>query len=181
MNDKVIVIRKNGETITLKQWQFLYSLDDPKKIGRHFSLTEGRFEKDLVLYGQLVVNELLIRVLDTFRDAVECPVTINSFNRNQERQDELKKEGLKAAKYSPHVVKLAADIDTKTVKQTREWVKYLKQVADILGIKIRIGFEQYLKAGQTFIHVDVCPEYYAPGKPWHNESHPRVWEKPITW
>jgi hypothetical protein len=60
-------------------------------------------------------------------------------------------------------------------------VKKIQEVASIVNIKVRIGYNQYLEAGQTFVHVDVCPEYYAPGKPWHALEHPAVWEKQITW
>jgi hypothetical protein len=182
MRDKVIVIRKDGTEVTLAQWQEIYGLTvDSDKIGRHFSLSEHRFTKDIELFGTLVVNEQLMKVLDGFREVVKVPITINSFNRDQAKQDSLKDEGFKTAKYSPHVAKLAADIDTTSEEQTREWVKILQQVASILGITVRIGFEQYLKAGQTFIHVDVCPEYYATGKPWANKFHPIQWAQKTTW
>jgi hypothetical protein len=182
MIDKVKVILRDGSQVRLSDWQSLYGLRPySNEIGRYFSLTESRFQKDIQEYGELVVNEPLMRVLDGFREGVDSTVTLNSFNRNEEHQQELKKQGFKSATYSPHVVKLAADIETKDEKQTREWVKVLKQVGDILKIQIRIGFEQYLKVGQTFIHVDVCPEYYAPGKPWNNKFHPKVWEKKTTW
>jgi hypothetical protein len=182
MVDKVKVILKDGRTVRLSDWQMMYGLAPySNNIGRFFSLSEDRFKNDLTAYGELIVSELLIRVLDAYREAVGYPVTINSFNRSEEHQKDLKTRGFKAATHSPHVVKLAADIETKTEKETREGVKILKQVSDILKIKIRIGFEQYLKAGQTFIHVDVCPEYYSKGKPFCHEPHPAPWERPTTW
>src|SRR5690242_3737918 len=101
MRDKVIVIRKDGTEVTLAQWQEIYGLPvDSDKIGRHFSLSEQRFTKDIELFGTLVVNEQLIKVLDGFREAVKVPITINSFNRDQAKQDSLKEEGFKTAKYS---------------------------------------------------------------------------------
>ncbi len=182
MNKNVKVVLRNGTEVSLAQWQKIYDLPiDSDQIGRHFHLCEKRFVDDLELYGVLVVNELLMIVLDSFRDAVGVPITLNSFNRTEAHQIGLKKLGLKAATHSPHVVKLAADIETKTPDQTREWVKILLQVANILKIDIRVGFEQYLAAGQTFIHVDVCPEYYKSGRPFNNQFHPEVWTKQITW
>lgn len=182
MRDKVKAVLRNGSEVTLDEWQKIYGLTvDSDKIGRYFSLTEARFTADIKKYGELVVNELLMTVLDAFRESVGRPVRINSFNRNEEHQKYLHDLGFKAATYSPHVVKLAADIDTETPEQTREWVKYMKQVSSILGINVRIGSEQYLKHYQTFIHVDVCPEYYAPGMPYHFHPHPSAWEAVTSW
>jgi hypothetical protein len=182
MVTKVKVILRDGREVRLSDWQMLYGLAPySNNIAKFFSLSESRFANDLTAYGELILNEPLMRILDGYREAVGKPVTINSFNRSEEHQKDLKERGYKAATYSPHVVKLAADIETKSDKETREGVKILKQVSDILKIKIRIGFEQYLKAGQTFIHVDVCPEYYAKGKPWCHHPHPIQWEKPTTW
>lgn len=178
MNVKVIL--KDGTEVTMARWQEIYGIAN-EHIGRNFQLTESRFKTDLALYGELVVNELLMRVLDSFRESVGVPVTINSFNRSQEKQDELTAEGFKTAKVSPHVAKMAADIDTKTVEQTREWAKRLKVVGKLLGIKVRVGSEQYIKAGMTFVHVDVCPEFYAPDKPFHGTPHPIQWEREISW
>ncbi|HTF21011.1 MAG TPA: hypothetical protein VK658_23210, partial [Chryseolinea sp.] len=147
-------------------------------------------------------------VLDGYRQAIGQPVFLNSFNRNEAKQAQLKKAGFKAASKSPHVVKLAADVDTpglneiihkrgyNAVVMTPELQKEarlemmrinydsaitMKQVAAALQIKVRIGHKQYLEIGQTFIHVDVCPEYYAPGKPFHKLGHPLAWEESITW
>jgi len=182
MRDKVKVILRDGSEVTLAEWQKIYGLPvDSDKIGRHFSITETRFIQDITTYGELIVNELLMMVLDALREAVNKPIRINSFNRSEEHQKDLKKRGFKTAAHSPHVAKMAADVDTDSEEQTREWVKFVKQVASILNIKVRIGFEQYLKAGQTFIHIDVCPEYFAPGRPYHTINHPHVWELVITW
>jgi len=182
MRAKVKVILKGGREVSLVEWQRLYGLPEGSdKIGRYFSLKESRFINDLSAYGELIVNELLMRVLDGTREVADRPLTINSFNRNEEHQQELKQKGFKAATYSPHVVKMAADIDTKDETETRYLVKVIKQVADVLGIKVRIGFQQYLNAGQTFVHVDVCPEYYGKGKVYHSTFHPAAWENSITW
>jgi hypothetical protein len=189
---KVIVISKEGKQISLDDWQKQYDLPvGSTKIGKYFDLTEARFANDLSLYGQIVVNSQLMRVLDQFREDVQRPITINSFNRSQEKQNELSKEGFRAASYSPHVVRkdqthgitggFAADIDTSSNEQTDKEVIILSQAAKKLGIKIRIGWNEYKQNKQTFIHVDVGCEYYAPGKPWNKIFHPLAWEKEARW
>lgn len=181
MIDKVKVILRDGSETTLPAWQELYGLNDIMQIGRHFSLHESRFVRDLEMYGELVVNELLMRFLDAFRERVDAPVIANSFNRSHAHQVELQKKGFRAASVSPHVVKMAMDIDTKDKDQTLAWVKAARLEKEASGIHVRIGWKDYMDAGQTFIHVDVCPEYYAPGKPYHVQPHPYVWEKSIEW
>lgn len=181
MESKVKVILRDGFAVTLADWQKQYGLTGTH-VGKYFSYTaDFKLRQDLEDYDQLIVNELLIRVLDAFRKLVNEPVTINSFNRSEEKQQRLKEQGYKTAKFSPHMVYMAADINCHSESQVRAYVAALKVVAKDLQIKIRIGYEEYLKIGMTFVHVDVCPEYYAAGKPYHNKTHPVVWESPISW
>lgn len=178
----VIVINKAGMVISLKEWQKAYGLpENSQKIGKYFSLTERKFAQDIKDYGQLVVNEQLIRFLDRLREKWKKPININSFNRDDAKQQELTAAGYRAAKFSPHVVKMAADVDTESALESRQLAMLAEGVAKELGIKIRIGIEDYIKAGQTFVHFDVCPEYYAKGKPFHVEQHPVQWETEIKW
>lgn len=178
----VVVITKAGTEITLKEWQKIYQLpENSTMFGKHFSTTERIFSRDIKDYGKLVVNELLIRVLDRFRSRIKKPIVINSFNRDDRRQDQLTQQGLRTAKYSPHVVFMAADIDTASALDTREYIRELDGVSKELGIQIRLGYDDYLKNGQTFVHLDVCPEYYAKGKPYHGMPHPIQWETSIRW
>ena len=179
----VKVVTRSGTEISLQEWQQMYGLEvGGNQIGRHFSyVTDPKLAQDLRDYGILVVNELLIRVLDAFREALGTSVIINSFNRSPEKQEKLTKAGYRTAQQSPHVVFMAADINTSNADETKAWVKILQSVARNLGIKIRIGYEDYLKAGQHFIHVDVCPEFYAKGKPFYSQTHPVAWELAITW
>lgn len=191
MNDKVIVITREGKAISLAEWQRIYDLPvGSSRIGEFFYLTEPRFEKDIALYGRLIVNELLIRLLDAIRKASNHPLTINAFNRDSKKQQELKALGFRAATHSPHLVSeidgmitgaCAADIDTLSKDDTKKLVKRIQEVSSIVKIKCRIGFKQYMDDGDTFVHVDVCPEYYAYGKPWHHLEHPEVWELTNTW
>lgn len=182
MKAPVKIITVTGTEIPLEQWQEIYGLEvGSDEIGRFFKATEHKFAEDIQNYGVLVVNELLMRVLDHFRATIKQPLIINSFNRDEAKQKQLKGDGFKTATYSPHVVKMAADIDTTSPEQTRAYVLILQRCAIELNIRIRLGYEQYLKAGQTFIHVDVCPEFYAFGKPFNKQFHPVQWEKVITW
>jgi hypothetical protein len=181
--EKVIkVLTGSGKYISLIEWQEKYGLQrGSAQIGKHFTYTESRFTQDIEQFGELIVCAPLMYVLDEFRKRVKRCVRINSFNRTDEYQKGLKERGLKAATFSPHVVKLAADIDTSTPEQTRDEVKILLEAAKSLNIPIRIGYEQYLANKQTFIHVDVCPEYFGKGKVWHDLAHPKAWEYQLTW
>jgi len=178
----VKAISKSGHEMTLKEWQKFYGLpENSQKIGKYFSTTERKFAQDIAEFGGLVVNELLMKVLDRFREKLKKPVNINSFNRSAAKQAELTAAGFRTAKFSPHEVFMAADIDTDSPIESRTYANMIKGIANELGIKIRVGVEDYIKAGQTFIHVDVCPEYYAKGKPFHSKPHPLQWESAITW
>lgn len=182
MHDKVIVVLRDGTETTLENWQKMYGLKPGSdSIGRFFSLKDKRLAADIKEYGKLVVNELLIRVLDAYREATGEPAIINSFNRNDAKQKSLVEAGFRAAVFSPHVEKMASDVDTVSKEQTYKRVEILREVAAQLRIKIRIGFQEYLNKGQTFIHIDVCPEFYAPGKPYNQKIHPAAWEMAISW
>lgn len=175
-NDNVHVLTTQGNYITLEEWQKKYEIPEGK-VGKFFSLREQRFQDDIVLYKTLVICEPLMRVLDALREDVGHALHLNSFNRDQTKQNQLKKDGFRAATYSPHVVKMAADVDTITIEQSRALAKRAIEVAKKLGIPIRVGVEEYIPKGQTFIHIDVTPVYFRPGKPFANVDHPKAWEK----
>jgi hypothetical protein len=176
------ILKQTGNTISLYDWQKEYGLQlGSQHIGKFFKYTEPRFRQDIEQFGELVVCSLLMKVLDAFRAKVGRPVKLNSFNRTQEYQEDLERRGFKTAKFSPHVVKLACDIDTDTPEQTRREAKMLIETAKAIGINVRVGYEEYLKNGQTFIHVDVCPEYFAKGMVWHELPHPKAWETNAVW
>jgi hypothetical protein len=181
MNENVTVLTSKGTYITLAEWQKLYGLTGDK-FGKHFSLGEARFKKDIELFKTLVICAPLIVLLDDLRDATKKPMVINSFNRDKAYQAKLKKQGLRAATYSPHEVKMAADKDTYSFQQSRDEAKLTIELAKKKDILCRVGVEDYIKEGQTFIHIDVCPMYFAPGKPFHAVKHPVAWEVPYkTW
>ena len=152
-----------------------------EKIGDYFSIRESRFQEDIKLYGKVVICELLFKVLNRYRELKGKPIHLNSLNRNRKKQEQLLKDGFRAASISPHEYFLAADCDTETVAETLSNVPMIRQAANELGIKVRIGYSDYIKAGQTFIHVDVCPEYFGKGKVWNGKSHPKQWENSSEW
>jgi len=165
--------------LTAQGTQIDYTAD---KIGPYFSLTEARFQNDIKLYGQVVICDPLFKVLNKYRELKKAPVILNSLNRSRQKQLELIDSGARAAKMSPHEFFLAADCDTTTWEETQRDVKLIRQASASLGIKVRIGFVEYwMKDKSTFIHVDVCPEYFGPGKPWTAVLHPRQWENAIEW
>lgn len=249
MQDKVKVIRKDGSVNTLPEWQKFYGLTvGSTAIGKHFFLTEYRFKKDIEDFGELIIYEDNMILMDAYRIDKGSSVTVNSFNRTAEKQAALAAQGLRTATFSPHEVKMAADIDTPGINDlfaanplnkltnVAEWVityptgltsaklaEYKKQAAQLekifkdtakenktteghikkiwtlavqinraevermkkiaksKGITIRIGNEEYLRSGQTFFHFDICPMWFAPGKPKNKEKHPAAWEKATTW
>lgn len=173
---KFSIILKDGTIVNLPEWQELYNIPrDQIHIGKHFAIGEPKIKDGGTIAGILIV------LLDRYREAKGVSVNINSFDRTQEKQTELIKDGYRAATTSPHVVKMAADVDTISKDDTKKSVALLQKIAKELGIKIRIGYISYEKDGNTFIHVDVCPEFFAPGKPYHNHPHPIHWETATIW
>ena len=163
----VFLLKQDGTTVEYTE----------EKIGKYFSVSESRFQEDIRLYGEVVVCDLLFRVLNRYRELKGTPVILNSLNRDRKKQEQLLKDGFRAAKVSPHEYFLAADVDTKDAADTLASVPVMRQAAKDLGIKVRIGWQDYLKAGQSFIHVDCTVEYFGKGKVWHHVTHPLPWEK----
>jgi len=179
---KVFVLKPDGSEIPIAQWQQENGYEvGSARIAKHFWFTEPKFMQDIQDYGKLVVCELLMKVADKYRDMKSAPVRVNSFNRSKAKQQELLKGGFKAAAVSPHEYFLAMDADTDTEQETRLNAAMIREAAKQLGIKVRIGFEQYLADKMTFIHFDVCPEYFAKEKPWHHIKHPIQWETENQW
>lgn len=169
----------------------------------YFHVTEQIFQKNLKDYGKLTVSILLMRVLDTFRFRINEPVILTSFNRSQDHQEKLvENPNYYAARFSTHVENLAADFTTKTLSQLHyawketkneklreatisilknHYLKTLNNVAADMGIRIRIGMDEYINKGQTLFHVDVAPEYYREGRCWNYKSHPEAWERAARW
>lgn len=189
MNDKVRILTLTGDYISLEQWQQQYGLKvGSTQIGKYYRYDEGHpkraigeFMENITNQGELIVPEPLIMVMDKARELHDKARYVNSFNRSEAEQVALRKLEKRAAEVSPHVVKLAVDIDTDTKADTELYVRNVREAAEQLNIKVRIGWKDYMADGHTFVHIDVCPEYYAKGKPWHKSPHKPSWENAIEW
>jgi len=162
----IYLLKSDGNTVEYNE----------PKIGKYFSISEDRFQKDIALYGEVVLCEPLFKVLNRYREIKGKPVILNSLNRDRKKQQELIKAGFRAAQVSPHEYFLAADCDTDSVAETLSNVPMVRQAAKEVGVKVRIGYSEYIKAGQSFIHIDVCPEYFGKGGVWKDHPHPKSWE-----
>ena len=183
--DKVIILTKDDTNINLEQWQNRYGLPvGSAQIGKHYSFTEFKFNEDIERYGKLIVCEPLMMIMDEYRELKGKPVSINSFNRDEKKQEELTEAGMRTATHSPHVEKMAVDMDTVSKEDTYDQVKLVRAACLNLGTALyRLGYQQYLDrivdgkaAPQTFIHLDVAPLYYGKGGPRHQEQHSGDWE-----
>ena len=170
------IIQLNGEKISLQKWQSLYGLVvGSADLGRYLTIGEPNINNGLE------ISEGVIRFFDCLRAMWGKPLYVNSLDRTNAQQEQIKLTNPNAANTSPHVVKLAIDIDTISKEQTFDLLDCIDEVAQILGYQIRVGWKQYLQRGNTFIHVDVCPMYFSKGKVWNKIEHPRQWESVIEW
>lgn len=210
MRDKVLILTLNADYISLDEWQQKYGLPvGSDQIGKYFNINESRFVRDIQEFGKLIVCEPLMIVLDEYRRITGVPTHISSFNRDDGKQLELIAEEEKEnrrrklldpnykplnlrASVSPHVFKMAADIDVTTKVDVIARVPLLKQAAVNKNVMLRVGYKEYLKKHDelaaegkpdqwTFIHGDVCPEYFKKGRVWHNRPHPVSWEVETEW
>lgn len=206
----ITVILRDGSETTLAEWQKIYGLPvGSDNIGRHYTLHDSKIAENLRDNKFLVINELLIRVADLEREKNAEPSILNAFNRSHAKQislqNELNPDGshkYEAAKYSPHEVFMAIDkscskFDTiekngvkskvfnlqKTKEEVAQTVKFLKEAAKELGIKIRIGWKLYQNQSipMYFVHYDVCAMYYGKGMPFNSRPHPWEWEVEAEW
>lgn len=169
------ILDGNGRRQDLKEWQQFRGIKGDK-LSANFTVQEFDCE------GELLISEVLIDFLQVVRSRWGKPVKINSGYRSDAKQAALKAQGYKTATTSPHIQGMAADLDTTSPDETKRLAALVESVARFMKLPVRIGFKQYLAAGQTFVHVDVCPHYFAKGRPLHDVPHPAVWETPyLTW
>lgn len=180
MKNKIKFLTRDGNITDFDSYQASHGLTGTK-IAKHFSYTEPKFTQDIQDYDELIVCEPLMMLLDAVREAKGMPIFINSFNRDKAKQESLHERGYKAAIFSPHVAKMAADVDTLNDAETVYIANLALGCAKLMGIRARVGFKQYMENGQSFVHIDVCPEYYAPGKPFNHIFHPPAWETEMSW
>jgi hypothetical protein len=170
------IITATGEIISLTDWQKRKGYIINTQLGKYFSTAEKK------LSGDFILHEYLFLILDKLREYAKKPIIINSAYRTELEQRELQKNNEGAVSNSPHVWGLAIDIDTRNNKETENYVRILRIIANELNLKIRLGFTQYQKLGSTFIHIDVTPEMFGVGKPWqHFPNIPIAYKQVIEW
>lgn len=169
MNATIILL--SGDAVDLATWQRMYGLTaGSSQVGRFFNIGEKSFRNGLA------IAEPVIRFLDMVRVLWGKPINVSSLDRTEEQQRQLRQTNPNAATTSPHVVKLAADIDTISKEETFDLLEVIDDAIELLGYQVRIGWKSYMQRGNTFVHIDVCPMFYAPGKVWNYKEHPKVWE-----
>ena len=168
------IILKDGSLQELSLWQKNRVLSSDK-LSKNFTVSE--FDDA----GSLLISEVLIDFLQALRDN-EGAMIVSSGYRTEDHQRKLQKQTSGAASISPHVKGMGSDIDRPTIASTKLFAKNTLALAKKLKINIRVGHDQYLRLGQTFVHIDVCPEYYGKGKPYHKRPFPPAWEIAyLTW
>ena len=169
------ILQGNGKEMPLREWQAGRGLKKDTLSG-NFKVTEFECESELIL------SEILIDYVQAIRYQWGKSIKINSGYRSEAKQKALKAQGYKTATNSPHVVGMAADLDTTSKAETEALVALIRKLATSGKWPIRLGYKQYLNQGQTFVHLDVCPAYYAKGQPLHETKHPQAWEiSGLTW
>ena len=171
------IITAKGEILDLAIWQKSKGYE-PTQLGKYFSTNEEK------LSGDFILHEHLFTILDKLREYAKKPIRINSAYRTAAQQKELQKNNEGAVNNSPHVWGLAIDIDTRSNKETENYVKILLIIAKELGLQIRLGFTQYqnMTPAKTFIHLDVTPEMFGKGKVWEFFPNiPNVYKTQIEW
>jgi len=125
---------------------------------------EGEFFKAAELYDappyepeEKLIFGPILQVADEIRRRWGRPIPCTSGVRTPEKQRLLIRRGLSTAKHSPHVYRIAMDLDVATPQETRDLAALARRVSKDLGIPIRIGWMLYLRRGQTFIHIDCGP------------------------
>lgn len=173
------IILENGQVIDLATWQEGRGLP-ADKLSKNFQVAEFVDVND----GSLLISEVLIDFLQVLRDKTGTPVKVSYKGgyRTESTQKGMQATNSNAATNSPHVKGMAGDVDRPTIKSTREFAKLALETAKEIGIGIRVGYLDYLSKGQSFVHIDVCPEYYGMDGPYVPSKFPAAWSIPyLTW
>lgn len=104
----------------------------------------------------------ILDIAELVREEWAKPIYINSGVRTARKQKDLRDMGYKAAMYSPHVYRCALDLDTTSEEETNQLVRICRDVAEEVNLPLRIGWRSYLRAGSTFVHIDLAPMIAAP-------------------
>jgi hypothetical protein len=186
MNAQIIL--RNGTLISLAEWQQQNNLP-PDKAMPDFSVRElGLYKVNALMAEQvlLILQETRnirgksTKINEGFRSPAEAR-SLHDRYAAMMRAGTLNARKNPASLNSPHSHGMAADIDETSPEKVRKLEADIRSAAARLNFSIRIGIRQYLGAGMTFVHFDVCPEFFAQGKPFYQRPHPAAWRNPITW
>lgn len=172
------ILKKDGSVIELRKWQYeVYpALTASNKVSPHLSIKELSFQNEFEM------SELTIDVFEIIREKWGNPLAINAAWRTKEHQADLRKRGYRAAMISPHEYGYALDLDTTSPAETMQLLKVIRAVKNYYCPFIRIGWEDYLKDGNTFIHFDIAPFYHRPeGIFYDTKKYPVQWQTAGEW
>jgi len=124
--------------------------------GEFFSPSE-LFDREPYAPRERLIHGSIVEVADEVRRRWGGPIPCTAGVRTQGKQELLRQRGYRAAQYSPHVYRCAMDLDVPAAGDVRRLVAIVREVSRELGIPVRIGWRQYLNAGQSFVHVDTAP------------------------
>ena len=164
------IILANGELILLEDWK---KRNKNTGLAEFFSIREFPFNRK-----EWILHEDLFMIIDELRRRAHKHIRINSAYRTFSEQKRLLDNGnYKAAKVSPHTYGLAVDIDTVNYSETLHYVELLKKICSDAHIQYRIGYRTYHKIGQSFVHIDICPNLFCKGKVWEEYTNiPSPWK-----
>ena len=121
------------------------------------------------------MNEILKQIIEEYQIRNGQP-KITHAKRSHEEQVILFNSGERKSAVSSHETGMAADLSFNKFSEVVRAAGIVSQIAKELNVSIRLGFCRYNEEGKNILHIDVCPEFYAEGKPLHTEAHPKKWE-----
>jgi hypothetical protein len=158
---KIILV--SGEIVPLNVWQKTKGYSE-NQLSKFFSTKERTLKNP-----DWILHESLFDILDELRKEVGKPIRINSGFRSVEHQEVLRKTNKGAVANSPHTWGLAIDVDTVSNGESDAYAKLILQIAKEKNIDVRVGWQQYKKFHETFVHFDVAPEMFGKGKIWEQQ------------
>jgi len=153
----------------LEDWQKLNNLPF-NKISPHIYIGTDYID----CQGEMILSEIIIQAFEDIRTIYGKPLFITSGYRDQEKQNQLIRQGYRAAVTSPHVRGYALDFsyDPKTDgERVRDICRDIRKKYHGM---LRIGWRTYWQAGQNFIHLDCAPMAWAKLQ---DGSMPNAWRQ----
>ena len=122
--------------------------------------------------GEAFLFSPMIKLFNAVREKLAVPIRINSFYRCKKHQEELKKQGYKAATISPHNYGCGMDLTIPQGMTIKELMQAFKKESLELGYGVpRFGHKLY---NDTFLHVDLA--YLL-----KNNPCPAAWREGVEW